>query len=322
MPGATLHITHAELLSEDPAVPARLRQAMQRELTHAKFGAVFPDIPFYTNIVTMMLGYWLEMPAEYCPFAQNLHRYHPDLFAWHFLGWSLKTDDRVSEDQRLAILAGYFSHLALDLELHPLVNWCARRDLMLHGGHESHHHRLTEKYHSLFFHCDLQGSDPHGTVYYFREKSRIVEHAPFFRINPALPVVRWSTDLLAGFYHESAPSMRQFASWLRAFRHFGFMVSLPMAQSNSQRLGTNANRRRYYENGDFRFIDYWERGYRRSLRLLELVEEIRTGADLSDAARERFLRIARIDDLSYPPSASLPPLPTPQGERELVRLTG
>src|SRR5512143_3465887 len=106
MPSATLHITHAELLSADPADPAPLREAMQRELTYAKFGAVFPDIPFYTNIVTMMLGYWLEMPAENCPFAQKLHRYHPDLFAWHFLGECRKAGGLLSDEQRRAIMAG------------------------------------------------------------------------------------------------------------------------------------------------------------------------------------------------------------------------
>jgi hypothetical protein len=315
---------------------------MEREPTYAKFGAVFPDIPFYTNIVTMMLGYWLEMPAENCPFAQKMHRWHPDLFAWHFLRETHKSGegsrgaaksgegsrgaakgDKLTEDQRRAILAGFFSHVALDLELHPLVNWCARRDVLLHGGHESHHHRLTEKYHSLFFHRELQGSDPHGTVYYFREKSRIVEHAPFLRVNPGLPVVRWSTDLLAGFFHESAPSMRQFASWLRAFRHFGFMVSLPWAQSNSLRLGTDENRHRYYENEVFRFADFWERGYQRSLRLLELVWQVYESADFSDERQRAFLGAARIGDFSYPPSVNLPPLPDPQQELELrYGLTG
>jgi hypothetical protein len=324
MPGATLHLTQAELLAEDPSVPAPLRQAMERELTYAKLGAVFPDIPFYTNIVTMMLGYWLEMPAETCPFAQKMHRWHPDLFAWHFLrAASQSGEGKLSEDQRRAILAGFFSHVALDLELHPLVNWCARRDTLLHGGHESHHHRLTEKYHSLFFHRELKGSDPHGTVYYFREKSRIVEHAPFLRVNPGLPVVRWSTDLLAGFFHESAPSRRQFASWLRAFRHFAFMVSLPMAQSNSQRLGTDENRHRYYENEDFRFSDFWERGYQRSLRMLELVWQIYESQDFSEERQHAFMRAARIGDLSYPPSVNLPPLPEPQRELELrYGLTG
>jgi hypothetical protein len=308
MPSATLHLTHAELLSEDPAVPEPLRQAMRRELAHAKLGAIFPDLPFYTNIVTMTVGYWLELPAESCPFARKLHRHHPDLFAWHLLCFARKACAELGEDQRLALLAGFFSHVALDLELHPLVNWCARRDQLLHGGHESHHHRLTEKYQSLFFHRELQGVDPVGTASMFREKTRIAPHLPFFRIDPGLPVVRWSTELLAGFFHQGAPSMRQFASWLRAFRHFGFAVSLPMAKRNSQRLGTESNRRRYYENDTFRFTEVWERGYRRSLRLLQLVWDAYAAGDESEEARRRFLAAARIGDLSCPPGASLPSL--------------
>src|SRR5512143_2445908 len=109
MPSATLHLTHAEMLAHEPAVPAALREAMQEELTFARLGAVFPDLPFYTNIVTMMLGYWLEMPAETCPFAQKMHRYHPDEFAWHFLTEAGK-DRLLTRDQRLAIMGGFFSH--------------------------------------------------------------------------------------------------------------------------------------------------------------------------------------------------------------------
>ena len=317
MPGAALHLTHAELLSADPALPGPLREAMAQELIYARLGSVFPDLPFYTNIVTMMLGYWLEMPAEYCPFAQKLHRYHPDLFAWHFLV-TAREDRLLSEQQRLAILGGFFSHLALDLDLHPLVNWCARRDVITRGGHESHHHRLTEKYHSLFFHRDLQGADCIGRPQFFLESSRILERPPFFRVDPGEPTVRWATDLLAGFFHEQAPSMRQFASWVRAFRHFGFMVSLPMAKRNGVRLGTEENRRHYYENEDFRFIDFWDRGYARSVKLLTRVHEVWSAGDFSEEAQRAFLEEARLGDLSYPPEVNLPALPVPQA----LSLTG
>ena len=69
MPGAALHLTHIELLSRDPRVHTGLRRAMQREDLFMRFGAVLLDLPFYTSIVPMMLGYWLERPAEDCPFA-------------------------------------------------------------------------------------------------------------------------------------------------------------------------------------------------------------------------------------------------------------
>jgi hypothetical protein len=309
MPSASMHLTHAELLTSEPSLAAPLREAMQRELVYARLGAVFPDLPFYTNIVTMMLGYWLEMPAEKCPFAQKMHRYHPDLFAWHFLTESRK--DRVlTTDQRLALLAGFFSHLALDLDLHPLVNWIARRDTILHGGHESHHHRLAEKYQSLFLHRELEGDDCLGKRRFFVEKSRIVDDPPFFRLNVGLPIVRWATDMLSGFFHESAPSMRQFSSWVRSFRHFGFVVSLPPCAGNSQRLGNEANHERYFENSDFRFHDFFDCGYERSVQLLNLAYEVFETGDESVQARDAFLAAARIGDLAYPPDTCLPSLPS------------
>lgn len=307
MPSAALHLTHVELLAKDSAIHLGLRQALQQELVYAHLGAIFPDLPFYTNIVTMMLGYWLEMPAEQCPFAQKLHRFHPDLFAWHFLTESRK-DHILTRSQRLAILGGFFAHVALDIELHPLVNWCSRRDVMLRGGHESHHHRLTEKYHSLFFHLDLQGRDAIGTPHFFAEKSRLIEHPLFFRLHLDLPVVRWATDLLAGFFHESAPNMKQFARWLRTFRHFSLMVSLPAADRNGKRLGTNENRHHYFENEIFSFRDFWNRGYQRSCQLLNLAYEIFEAGEDSASSREAFLQAANIQDLAYPPEHHLPPL--------------
>jgi hypothetical protein len=308
MPSATLHITHAELLSQDPLLPRPFREAMTQELTCARLGAVLVDLPFYTNIVKMMLGYWLEMPAEMCPFAQVMHRYHPDLFTWHFLQ-EVHRDSVLPRRQRLAVLGGFLSHVALDLELHGLVNWCARRDVILSGGNESHQHRLAEKYQSLFFHRALRGQDIIGSRRVFTETTRIVDHPSFFRVHPEPPLIRWASEMLGGFFHEAAPSMRQFAAWVRAFRHFGFMVSLPPAGRNSLRLGNDHNRERYFENADFSFMEHYQRGYRRSLELANLAHEVLAEGDFSDARRNAFLREAKIGNLADPPELGLPALP-------------
>lgn len=309
MPGATLHLTHIELLAEEPALSDPVRAAIAAQITHARLGSVFVDLPFYTNIVTMMVGYALEMPAENCPFAHKMHRYRPDMFAWHVLCCCAEEGGELTRDQRLALLAGFFSHVALDLEVHPLVNWCARRDLILRGGNESHHHRLTEKYHSLFFHKDLLGSDVVGRSELFTQRARIVDHPATVRRNVHAPVVRWSTEMLAGFFHGAAPSMREFAGWVRAFRHFSLAISLPPAGGNSRRLGNADNRRRYYENDDFRFVEFWRRGYQRSIELINLAHAVVEAEDFSDTRRAAFLRRAAISDLAYPPERGLPELP-------------
>ena len=319
MPSATMHVTHAEHLCAEPALAAPLRQAMCDEATCTRLGAVFVDLPFYTNIVKMMLGYWLEMPAETCPFAQRMHRYHPDLFAWHFL-CEAHRDAPLSREKRLSILGGFFSHIALDLEIHPLVNWVARRDLIRYGGNESHHHRLTEKYQSLFFHRLLRGRDIVGTREVFTETTRIVDHSAFFRVNPDPPVIRWCADLLGGFFHESAPSMRQLAGWVRAFRHFGFMVSMPWAKENSNRLGNETNRRRYFDSDEFSFMEHYKRGYERSIALMNQAYAVFEAGDFSTPARNAFLSRARIGDLAEPPEhGRLPALPEHRLELEPER---
>lgn len=309
MPGASLHLTHSELLAEETRLPATLRQAMSEEITYTRLGAVFPDLPFYTNIVAMMLNYWLEMPAENCPLGWQMHRYNPQLFAWHFLA-STKREHILDEKKRLALLGGFFSHVALDLEIHPLVNWISRRDAQNNGGHESHHHRLVEKYQSLFFHRDFEGRDILGRSRFFLERAYVTEKPPFFRLNLDQPIVHWSTDMLRGYFLEAGPTSQQFAHHLRAFRHFTFMVSLPPLRKNSDKLGTPAARQHYYECEEFSFPQYWQYGYERSVQLLSLAYEFYANGDFSEERRDYFLEAAQISDLSYPPDKyGLPVLP-------------
>lgn len=300
MPGAALHLTHVELLSREPRVNPGLRQAMVGEDPFMRLGAVLLDLPFYTSIVPMTLGYWLERPAEDCPFAMAIHRERPDLFAWHLVRHAHQ-DDRLPGDQRAALLAGVMAHMVLDMELHPLVNRSARRDLARYGGNESHHHRLTEKYHSLFFHRDLQGHDPIGTWAFFSQKTIIVDHPPFIRLDARPPVYAFVSDLLQGFYGARAPGPRQVAHRVRCFRHFALLVCMPWARINGQNKGTAENRRHYYDNEEFSFPDYWERAFKRSVALVNLAHQLFLSGDFSAASRRAFLEEADICDLSLGP---------------------
>ncbi len=297
LPGATLHITHVELLSREPRVDAGLRRALTRQDPFARLGAVLLDLPFYTNIVPMMLRYWRERPAEQRPFAVALHRDRPDLLAWHMLSGGSR-DTRLPRDQRAALLAGVMAHMALDMELHPLVNWCAHRDLARFGGNESHQHRLTEKYHSLFFHRDLWNQDPIGTWDFFVRKTVIVDPPPFVRLGWRRPVYAFVSDLLRGFHGSPAPGPRQVARWVRDFRHFALMVCAPWARVNSRNKGTEENRRRYYDNERFSFMDHWQRAFDRSVALVNLAYEVFNEGDGSDAAKRAFLAEAKICDLA------------------------
>lgn len=306
MPSPIMHLKHAEMLRGETRLPLEIREAIAAEMPTMRLGSIFPDMPFYTSIIGMTVGYWLERPAENCPIAQRMHSDNPDLFAWHLIE-AMAEERALRPTQRLALLAGFFSHVGLDLEVHGLVNWCARRDVNIYGGHESHHHRLAEKYQSLFFHVDTEGRDCLGRRSFFAERAQILDE-PMLRLRTELPIVSFISRTLA-FYHGDAPRPRQVASWLRTFRQFAFLVSLKAAERNGNRLGTPENRERYYENDAFSFRDYFDRGYERTLQLIDLAYDM-----LRDPNRARrkaeFLSRAQISDLAYPQQWGLPALPS------------
>lgn len=322
MPGASLHLTHAELMAGDVRLHPLFQEAMAQELLYMRMGAILPDLPFYHNIITLILGYWLELPAEQCPFAVQIHRHHPDLFAWHFIRSARQVEGDLTENQRRALLAGFLCHVALDIELHPLVNWCARRDQARYGGVETHHHRLTEKYHSLFIHRRLVGDDVLGKRQFFTERTQIIDVPAAWHVSARHPAVTWSCDMFAGFYQQNPPSPRQFAHWIRSFRHFALAVSLPIAGRNSQQLGNEENYRRYFENQDFSFMEFWERAYERTVSLLNLAAAALEEDSWDASTRGAFLREAKITDLACPPERHLPAIVDHAGLELGCKVTG
>jgi hypothetical protein len=180
------------------------------------------------------------------------------------------------------------------------------------------HHRLTEKYHALFFHLDRFGRDPIGTAD-FREYTQIVKHGaslfPGVQARVEQPIVQFMRDAYRGAYGD-APDGETWAGWVRSFRHFGLLVALPIAKRNSDKKQRDPSLRpRYFENELFRFWDFYACSERRVTELCNLGYDYFDAGDFSPAARDAFLRAARIDDLAEPglvyPEllAALPPLP-------------
>src|SRR5262249_28935679 len=149
-------------------------------------------------------------------------------------------DAPLDRNERLAILAGFTSHVALDLSMHPLVNYIARRDTRLQGGAESHHHRLAEKFHAQFYHLDSTGHDLIGSRQ-IGEKARVTKRSSLVR-RVAEPAI---IDLTVSAYRamwSDAPGRREVAGWVRSFAQFGRMVGGPLALRNSLLQRTPANR--------------------------------------------------------------------------------
>jgi hypothetical protein len=299
------------LVKDAPGVPAAMRRACAAEPVYTRLGAIFHDLPYYRPELGAMLveaaRYGLDSPALDEPWAYRKHSVRPDRFVASFVR-AAATTSGLDADERLALVGGLISHCALDLTLHPLVNYCARRDTTAHGGHESVNHRLTEKYHALYFHLDRFGYDPIGTRDFFRS-TQVVKEGGWLRARVEAPIAAFMQAAYRGAY-EDAPDVATWAGWVRSFRHFGVLVSSPMAARNSRIKRRDPSlRARYFENEVFRFYEFYAASERRLAELATLAHDYFDAADWSRAAEDAFVAAARIDDLAEPTPRDLPPLP-------------
>jgi hypothetical protein len=297
MPAPQLHLTFGNSVCQIAGVPARLQRACAQEPVYTRLGAIFHDLPYYRpelgNMAVESVRYWLESPAIDEPWAYRMHSVRPDRFVSSFIRAARETPG-FSDDERLALIGGLISHCALDLALHPLVNFCARRDTTKHGGHESVNHRLTEKYHALFFHLDRLGEDPIGSRDFYKQ-TQVVKNGSWLRatVEPQLGV--FMQNAYRGAWGD-APDVATWAGWVRSFRHFGALVSTPFAARNSARKRQDPSlRARYFENQTFRFYDFYACAERRLRELSQLALDLFDGGD-----EATFRKHARIDDLAEP----------------------
>jgi hypothetical protein len=302
MPAPQLHLTFGALLKEQPGIHPVLRRACANEPVYVRLGSIFHDLPYYGNMLAEAIRYGLGSPALDEPWAYRMHSVRPERFVASYIRAAATSEGPLTREERLALVGGLISHCALDLTLHPLVNFCARRDTEAYGGHESWHHRLTEKYHALFFHLERLGYDPIGMPE-FRRWTQVVKEQPLWwggQARVEQPIVAFMRDAYRGAYGD-APTATTWAGWVRSFRHFGLLVSLPIASRNSQLKQRDPSLRpRYFEGDLFRFWDFYACSERRVTALGNLAYDYFDGGDFSPAAEDAFVRAARIDDLAEP----------------------
>lgn len=307
MPAPQFHLTFGELVARHPQVHAAVRAAVDAEPTYTRLGAIFHDLPYYGNMVVEAIRYGLRRPAIDAPWAYRMHCIRPDRFVAGFVR-SARVTPGLVESERLALIAGLLSHCALDLTLHPLVNYCARRDTALYGGHETFHHRITEKYHALFFHLERFGDDVIGKPAFY-EKTRVVKHGSGHRPVAEAQIVAFMSEAYRHAYG-NAPQGDQWRRWVLHFRHFGLATGNRLAGANSRKVRQDpALLRRYYRCDDFDFNAFYVHSERRVAELVNLAHDYFTAGDFSPQAEDRFCAAARIDNLADPEPVGLPALP-------------
>jgi hypothetical protein len=303
MPAPQLHLSFALSIPSNAGVPRAIRRAVAAEPVYARLGAIVHDLPYYGNMLLEAVRYGLESQPLDAPWSYRMHSVEPARFIASFVRACAVTPG-FTPDERLALVGGIASHCALDLTLHPLVNYCARRDLKQLGGHEAFHHRLAEKYHALFFHLERLGWDPIGSTE-MRRWTRVVKHGSLLHARVEAPLISLIQSAYRGAYG-GTPSAATWSGWVRSFAHFGLMVSGPLAARNSLRVRKDPSwRSRFYENETFRFGEFYSCSERRLGQLTTLAHDLFT----SPAHESHFIAHAGIDDLAEPvPTADLPSL--------------
>ena len=305
MPAPQLHLTFGELVAHHADISPSVRAAVAREPVYTHLGSIFHDMPYYGNMIAEAIRYAARRPAIDAPWAYRMHCMRPDRFVASYIA-SARTTEGLTRDERLALIAGLLSHCALDLTLHPLVNWIARRDVRLHGGHETFNHRVTEKYHSLFFHLERFGEDTIGSPG-FKLKTQVVKQGSLG--GPVEPqILHFMRGAYAGAFGE-APAPERWSTWARNFRHFGLLMSTKICSRNSKKKGSDQGvRERYFSSESFDFNTWYAHSERRLAELVNLGFAYFEAGDFSESARDAFCLAARIDDLAEPNPTGLPTL--------------
>ncbi len=323
MPAPQFHLTFGEQVAHHTEIAPEVRRAVANEPVYTHLGSIFHDLPYYGNMVAEAVRYFARRPAIDAPWAYRMHCIRPDRFVASFVR-AARLVPGLTHDERLALVGGLLSHCALDLTLHPLVNYCARRDTATYGGFESFHHRITEKYHALFFHLERFGEDVIGQPEFY-QKTRVVKRTSLARANAEPQIIAFMQEAYRGAYG-NAPSGKLWSGWVRSFRHFGLMVGNKLAAANSKKKRKDDRLlERYHRCGEFDFDAFFVHSERRLVELVNLAWRYFEAADFSAEAEDRFCLEAHIDNLAEPDGLGLPPLPelpaiVTRPRRKIIRL--
>ena len=269
MPAPQLHLTFGMMVKDQPGIIPRCGAPAPSSRCTCGSG------PFFTTSrTTGTCGRGAALRPALAgldePWAYRMHSVRPERFVASYVQSAATTPGPT--DARRAAGAGRRAHLALR----------ARPDAASAGQllRTPRHRRAwrprvgapppDRKVSGALLPSRPPGHDPIGTAA-FRQSDAggqgrlVVARAASSRRS-------WSScaDAYRGAYGD-APDGATWAGWVRSFRHFGALVSMPIAKRNSDKKGRDPSLRpRYFENDVFRFWDFYACSERRVTELCNL----------------------------------------------------
>lgn len=294
MPAEAVHLS--ALADSLPGSPAEA--LLRRHEAQARLGAVFVDLPYFDRFALGVLRYLLRRPVAASPFGAAFHVERPVGLGKALLrrAAALRTrrEGREAGDRILALGLGYFSHLAVDTAVHPLVNRLARaRAARLRDRHERQHTEV-EKFQSILFHEERLGFDFMGRP----------ELSAYIRVEAAALLGDEALRAAAeGAVREvlgrplGAALLRR---WLRGYGQYRLLISSPAGKTILPPRNKEAVRHEAYV--ACRFPDEFTAAVGRSRRYIEAAYAFceAGGGAAAEAALDAAAPEGPIDDPSLP----------------------
>jgi hypothetical protein len=231
---------------------------------YARLGAILVDLPYLNNFELEMVRFAVGAPPQRSVWGDRFHRQAPA-----GLGLALLEEARRHKDAGLAALAlGHLSHVAIDWELHPLVNELAFARLRARGLEASSiddplhmkQHRDVEKFQSVLFHERRLGRDVMGNVAIVR----LIEVATTRFFADATLQARLERAFRNAL--GQAPSAREWMRWGAGYRRYTYVLSTPLGLVPAPEAAKLRERAGVYE--DVRFEARYEQALERVRRYL------------------------------------------------------
>lgn len=281
-----LHLTAVERLAAEPgALPAEVAAALAEDVEYARFGAALPDLPRFGNPPLAVVRSAFHLAGEDAPFAPRFHDVAPVAFGLK-MAELVASGALVGRNPGLAVLTGWFMHLALDRALAPVADAFARRAHKQGEPMERSRQRV-EWQQALLWMRATAGRDLVGERA-FAQKTRLLKR----RGMPVLGVGGGIYELVRLSSIEAireAPPKREVDRWVRGLYLYGRALSSPLARRVRPPADAAALEARVYRAPGLDFGAEVEAALATARALVTRVHAFVHKGDFSPRARGRFL---------------------------------
>ncbi len=284
MPALLLHLAVVDRLATDPqGLPPEIARALDQDLAYTRLGAAIADLPDFGGMWGGLESSW--GPAPVAPFTRLFHARAPVTMGLK-MAELVSNGALVSNEAGLAFVTGYFVHLCLDRQLHPLVD---RLVMQYREADESPHlaHRRIEWAQALFFLREQHGRDLLGDSR-LRGLFQVLKRGG----PPARGVGRGLYELLRLSAQEAlgeAPTKAEVDGWVRGLYLYGLALSSPLGKRRALKADSDLLSRELYRSSELDLPSEVERALDHARQVLtRLAGMIRRGT-FSPRGRAKFL---------------------------------